>query len=113
EVAPRVQTQMQPITQPSRLRPGMLVLGGVGFLGLGVFSYFGLTGLSKEHALEQSCMPRCPPSDIDGVRHRYLAADIALGVGLASLAAAVLWYALSPPAQASSVPLQERTVEGR
>jgi hypothetical protein len=81
---------------------GPLALAGVGLVGIGLFSYFGLTGLSKEHDLEQSCMPRCSPSDIDGVRTRYHVADISLGIGVAALAGAILWYVLTPSPRGSS-----------
>jgi hypothetical protein len=80
----------------SRIGPGVVALGATSVVAMGVFTYFALTGLSKERDLEQTCGPRCAPSDADGVRSRYLVADVSLVVGIASFAAAALWYALTP-----------------
>jgi hypothetical protein len=59
------------------------VLGGVGVAALGSFAYFGLRGRSTEE-----CAPDCSQSEVDRMRSQYLAADISLGVAVASLGAA-------------------------
>ncbi len=62
------------------------VLMGVGGVGVGAFGYFAATGFSRESDLKDQCAPRCSQSEIDSVRHRYIAADVSLGVGVAALA---------------------------
>lgn len=81
---------------PRRISPAVYALGGVGLLGLGAFTYFGLSGRSEEGSLKDSCSPRCSPDQIDKVSRRYLFADISLGVGVVALGAAT-WLALSRP----------------
>jgi hypothetical protein len=69
-----------------------LVLAGLGTAGVAGFAGFGLAGWRQEARLEERCAPRCTPSEVDDVRRRYRIADISLGVGLASLAAAGYLY---------------------
>jgi hypothetical protein len=71
------------------------VLGGVGVAGLGVFAGFGLAGKSSQDDLEKTCSPRCSPDDGKSVKTKYLLADIGLGVGVLSLAAAT-YFAVRP-----------------
>jgi hypothetical protein len=82
-----------------RLTLPAIVLGSVGALALGSWGYFGLSGRSRQTQLEGSCQPNCPPSEIDDVRHRYLAADISLGVAVISLGVAT-FLTLSAPSPA-------------
>lgn len=67
------------------------VLGGLGILGLGSFTYFGLQG----KLLEDDCSPRCSNDQIDDLRRNYLIADISLGVGIAALGAATIVFLAS------------------
>jgi hypothetical protein len=46
--------------------------------------------------LEARCAPMCTEREVDDVRRRYRIADVSLGVGLASLAAAGYLYFTSP-----------------
>jgi hypothetical protein len=72
--------------------PGTYVFGGVGLVALGAFTYFGLNGRADVAHLRETCAPACPKSDVDSARGELIAANISLGVGLASLGvAAVLW----------------------
>lgn len=73
--------------------PGVLpyVLGGVGAAGIGGFFLFNAWGNSDNKALAQ-CSPNCSQSSVDHIQKMYLAADISLGVGLASLGAATYFY---------------------
>ena len=64
-----------------------IVLGGVGVLALGGFTFFAITGKNAEHDL-QTCSPRCSDDAVSPVRHRYLAADIFLGVSVIALGVA-------------------------
>lgn len=73
-----------PATQEPSSRPTTLtwVLGGTAVVGLGVFTAFGLMGVSEYKSLEGDCSPRCSRDRIDGVRDRFVVADIGLVVGL-------------------------------
>ncbi|WP_129349269.1 PEGA domain-containing protein [Sorangium cellulosum] len=72
------------------------VLAGVGVAGAAGFAVLGMMGSSELDNLERTCMPRCKDSDVAQVEWRYMAADIALGVGAAGLAGAALTYLLRP-----------------
>lgn len=76
------------------------VLAGVGVLGLASFSYFGLTGRSKQQKLE-ACSPGCDGSrrgEFNDMQRDFLIADVSLGVGVAALAGAgVLFLTASKP----------------
>jgi len=61
------------------------VFGGLGLVGVGGFAFLAVTGKSTEQDLKTTCSPRCKEADATAVQQRYLAADIALGVGLVSL----------------------------
>lgn len=69
----------------------LAVAGGVTFLALGTSGY-----LSERH-LRATCAPlhACDRADIESIRTRYIAADVALGFGLLSLASAGAVYFLS------------------
>lgn len=71
------------------------VLGGVGVIGLGTSAFFGATALAARSDANQ-CKPNCAPHQVDIVNQRLLGADIALGVSLVSLAAAVVVYLAQP-----------------
>jgi hypothetical protein len=71
------------------------VLGGVGVLGLGSFTYFALNGHSKENDLD-SCKPNCAHSDVQSAKTSYLIGDISLGVGVVALAGATYFLLSSP-----------------
>ena len=81
------------------LRPAPLILAGAGVLGVAGFAALGLSGLRAEHHLRDSCAPDCPASDVQSVRVRYRLADVSLGIGLLSAAAAsyLYWRAPSGP----------------
>lgn len=64
-----------------------LVGGSIGIVALGGFVFFASTGLSAEHEL-RDCTPSCSASRVDAVEHRYVAADILLGVSVLSFAIA-------------------------
>lgn len=72
-----------------------LIFAGVGVVGLGVFGAFALDGKAKETAMTDpgGCAPTCSEREVSSMRQSYLVADIGLGVGLASLAAAGYFWA--------------------
>lgn len=74
-----------------------VLLGVVGAAALGSFAYFGLTGRSDVDHLRSTCAPRCASGDVDAARTRLRVADVSLGVGVVSLAAATwLWFGSGP-----------------
>lgn len=53
---------------------------------------FGLKGLVDYNRLSGSCSPSCSQDDVDSIRRSFLVSDVALGVGLVTLAAAAVLY---------------------
>ena len=80
------------------------VLGGVGVAGLATFGALAGIGYANESTLRDGCFKTdsCAPSDVQSVRTEYLAGDIALGVGVVSLAVAVGYWLFSAPQQAAT-----------
>lgn len=69
------------------------VLGGAALVGLGAFTYFAVSGKNRLDELTESCGPDdCTERQVEGGKTQYVAADIALGVGVASAIAAVVVY---------------------
>jgi hypothetical protein len=75
-------------TPGRKVSPWAFVFGGVGVAALGSFTYFAISGKSEKDRLEGVCSPTCNDSQVSGVRDRYIAADVSLGVGLVALGAA-------------------------
>jgi hypothetical protein len=66
-----------------------IVLGTLGLVGIGVFAGLGSAGNAKKSSLDAiACKPHCSSSDVSAVKSLYVGADVALGVGLAAIAAA-------------------------
>lgn len=83
---------VQPITY---ILLGTTVLGGVGF------GVFGSLGNAEKKDLEKDieeggCKPVCSDDQINGVKKKYLIADISLGVGVASAAGALITFLARP-----------------
>ncbi len=69
------------------------VAGGIGLAGLGLFTGFALSGLSRRGDLDElECKPSCPQEDVDAMSQDFLVADVALGVGVAGLVVATVLY---------------------
>lgn len=67
------------------------VLGGTALVGLGAFTYLAVSGKDRLDALMASCGPdNCTERQVESGKTQYIAADIALGVGVASAIAAVV-----------------------
>lgn len=82
-----------PETKSAGRSPWPFVLGGVGVAALGAFTYFAVSGINDRSDLNSTCAPRCASSDVDAIRTKFIVADIAGIVGVASLgAAAWLWF---------------------
>ena len=87
-----------------RVTAPVIAFGALGVAGLATFAGFALTGLSQEHELRaQPCAGThtCTDSQLSPIQHKYLIADISLGIGVVSLAAAT-YFLLSPSKPAPS-----------
>lgn len=73
------------------------VLGGVAVAGLATFTYFGLRGASEYEEAKDDCAPTCSEAAVADGKRAYIVADIGLGLGLVSAAAAVIVYVVSQP----------------
>jgi hypothetical protein len=72
-----------------------IVLATVGVAFVGGFIGFGIAGNSKRTDLDAvGCKPNCAQADVDSIKTDYVIADVALGVGLASLAVATVLFIL-------------------
>jgi len=72
----------------------------VGVAGLASFAYFGLSGLSLQHDLEE-CAPHCVKADVDRMRSRYLVSDVSLLVAVTSLGVGTYLFLSGRPATES------------
>jgi hypothetical protein len=87
-------------TTPARTVPTLSwIFGAVGIAGLGTSAAFGAAALSARTEAN-TCRPYCSSHQVDIVNERLLGADIALGVGVVSLVAAVVIYLTQPPPRA-------------
>ncbi|MBX3187369.1 MAG: hypothetical protein KF819_10160 [Labilithrix sp.] len=81
-----------PAETPSRsivLPLGLTVLGVV---GLGAAVGFGLSARSDADDLRSTCSPRCSDDQIGSVESKLLLSDVALGIGIVSLAVATYFW---------------------
>jgi hypothetical protein len=77
-----------------------IVLGATGLVAAGAFTFFAISGYAEKSRLRDTCAHACSDDDVAGVRNRYIAADIALGVSaLAFGLAAYFFFSGDPPAQ--------------
>jgi hypothetical protein len=94
-VAIRFGRELTPPPEQSDARPiAAWVLGGVGVAAMATFAGFAIAGRMQEDELA-ACAPACSGAEADVMYDRYLAADIALGIGVATLVASgvfAIWY---------------------
>lgn len=88
------------------------ILGGLGLAGLTTFAVLAGSGYAAEQQLRKTCAGACGSDQVDAVRGRYVAADVALGVGVASLvAAAAVWlWAPSEPSASRQLSISSNGV---
>jgi len=92
EVAP-------PPPRPHDTRLLGIVVAGVGLVGVGVGSYFGVAALSDRNASYAQCTPGCTQHAVDlngDAMHEATASTIAFAVGGVGLAAGAFLYLTSP-----------------
>lgn len=86
-----------PASAPRKGAPvGAYVLGGAGFLGLGVAATFGILALRDRADLRETCAPRCAQGEVDAIRTKLLVADITGGVGIAAIGVATVLLLTAP-----------------
>jgi hypothetical protein len=90
-----------PVAPPASLRPvplGAWSAGGVGLAAMGTFGVLGALGVAQRSA--NHCDTGCPADQKSAVDSKFLVADVALGVGIAALAAAAWLYLTRPTVEA-------------
>jgi hypothetical protein len=85
----------------SSLRPAAYIAGGVGVVGLGVFTILGLMSNSTYSDLQNACPHGvCPPGkqgEVDSGRTQQTVANIGLGVGIAGVAVGTALFFYTAP----------------
>jgi hypothetical protein len=81
--------------EPAPIRPAAWVFTGLTVVAGASFAYFGVTGKSQLDGLRASCAGHCGSSDVYSAWDKLIVADVSLGVGVVSAAAAA-WFFLSP-----------------
>jgi len=93
----------QPPPAPRRPIPAsVFVLGGVGVLAAGSFTYFAIAGTSDVNHLRSTCGLYCSSSDVAGAHTQLLVADMSLGVSVLAFGAATWLFLRRPAAPADS-----------
>jgi hypothetical protein len=74
------------------------VLGAAGAVGLGLFGAFAIAGRVQQSDLEGGCgrTRTCSEKSVDAMYRSYAVADISLGIGAASAAAALVVFLVRP-----------------
>ncbi len=101
---PSPETKATAVATSKRARVPVMtyVLGGVGIGALGASAVFALLGKQERDNLRDTCAPDCALQDIDEVRAKLRVADWSLGLGVAAIGAAAVWFALSSPEPSKS-----------
>jgi hypothetical protein len=101
----RISGRLVAIAAP--LRVPALVFAGVAAVSFGLGIGFGVSAGVDHGELSARCAPSCSPEKAASVRRKTIAADVSLGVGVASLAAAAFFFfrpASSPGVSAAVAP---------
>ncbi|WP_437685670.1 hypothetical protein [Sorangium sp. So ce176] len=78
-----------------------IALGGVAAAGGVAYAALGLSARADADRLRATCAPRCAEADVDAVRTKVIAANVAFGVGVAALGGAVAALLLRGPMPAA------------
>jgi serine/threonine-protein kinase len=112
---PGQQPPAQPAPPPEESHPGStqriigIAVGGVGLVGIGLGTYFGLTAINKDKKADEKCSPTIcqEPADFDNAdsaKTSATASTVSFVAGGALVAGGVLLYFLAP-SKSSSVSL--------
>jgi hypothetical protein len=88
---------------------GAWVLGGIGVAGLATFGVLAVHGMGRRSDLEKECFGSCRQDQVDSIKTEFVVADIALGVGVASIAVSAILFLSSGSSRGSG----EKTASGR
>ena len=87
--------------RPASLRPVAIAAGAVGLVALGVGTYFGISAVSKWNDSNAHCpSPGCDAQGVSSAHDAKQAAvvsDVAIGIGVAGLAAGAILYFVGAP----------------
>jgi hypothetical protein len=86
----------KPPSMSRPIPPLFFALSGASVIGFGAFAGFGLWAESTKSDLQASCSPRCSQAAVNDLQARLLTADIALGVGAAAAAGAIVVFFTRP-----------------
>ncbi len=75
------------------------VFTGLGIASLGAGAALTYWGIKDNNRMKTECSPNCLPATVQHVKQLYLASDIALGVGVAALAAAYWTHVMNRHAE--------------
>ncbi len=83
-----------PSSASAGLPVGFYALGAVSVAAFATSAVVGVGALSDDAELHRTCAPGCSQRAEDGVRDRFIVADVALGIGIVAAAAAT-WFFIS------------------
>lgn len=80
------------------------ILGGAGLVAVGVGAVFWASGKGDHSDMESGCAKTqtCPKEDVDAAKTKLMIGDVAVGVGVVAIGAAVVLAVVSKPAPAAS-----------
>jgi hypothetical protein len=87
--------------RPAPLRPVAIAAGAVGLVALGVGTYFGISAVSKWNDSNAHCpSPGCDAQGVSSAhdaKQAALVSDVAIGIGVAGVAAGAILYFVGAP----------------
>jgi hypothetical protein len=91
-------------TPPDKPGPPIVAFSliGLGVVALGAALYFDLKANGDARNLRDSCAPKCQQSDVDAVQAKYVAAGVALGVGIVGLGVGAVLLLARPSAKTTA-----------
>jgi hypothetical protein len=85
----------EPPTRSAAIPPLALGVGALGVAALATSTFFGVRGLGQKSDID-ACTPNCSLDDVHSARQTFLISDVALGVGVVAIGAAVILYLTRP-----------------
>lgn len=101
--SPNEQTTTTPLDTERPIPALVWVFGGLAVASAAGFATLGLHGAAREDALiDAGCRPFCAQDEVDAIRNEYIAADVLLGVSIASLATGAVIFFTRPEVPVST-----------